>query len=175
MILLNSRILPSNSYDNVAYKVEKLATSELAEDTMVATVLAYVFDGEGRLALTLHPKRGWGLPVGHREGGESVQEAVVREVMEETRIEIVDTTPIGHIRMEMMGEMPAGYAYPYPTRIGQVFAARVGQVLPFTPIEDAHERAFVTMSDLAAMESTLQYEDELLWLPYAMKAVGVNV
>lgn len=49
---------------------------------------AVVLDDENRILLKKDPVRGWELPGGHVESGESIPEAVAREVREETGIEI---------------------------------------------------------------------------------------
>lgn len=52
------------------------------------TGCAVVLDRESRILLKKDPERGWELPGGHVEGEETIPEAVVREVKEETGIEI---------------------------------------------------------------------------------------
>ena len=53
---------------------------------LVVSVL--VRDQAGRLLLIKHPHRGWELPQGHVEHGESLPEAACREVFEESGYEI---------------------------------------------------------------------------------------
>jgi 8-oxo-dGTP diphosphatase len=49
---------------------------------------AVVFDSEQRILLKEDPLRGWELPGGHVERGETLPAAVIREVKEETGIDI---------------------------------------------------------------------------------------
>ncbi|MBB2479659.1 NUDIX domain-containing protein [Bacillus sp. APMAM] len=49
---------------------------------------AVVIDDEGKLLLIRGPRRGWEQPGGQVELGESIEEAVKREVKEETGIDI---------------------------------------------------------------------------------------
>ncbi len=53
------------------------------------SVAAIIRDGEGRLLLQRRSDNGrWGLPGGSVEIGESVREAIIREVREETGLEV---------------------------------------------------------------------------------------
>jgi len=54
------------------------------------------FDGEPRFLLIRDPYRNWGLPKGHIEGGESPEEAALREVAEET----------GLVTLEVVTQLP---------------------------------------------------------------------
>ncbi|MCX5998271.1 MAG: NUDIX domain-containing protein [Chloroflexi bacterium] len=69
-------------------------------ETIVA-VGAVIDDGEGRILLVKHvPERGgfwqgkWICPGGQLELGETIQEGIVREVREETNLEIALTEPL---------------------------------------------------------------------------------
>jgi ADP-ribose pyrophosphatase YjhB (NUDIX family) len=68
---------------------------------VVPCVGAVVHDAAGRLLLIQRghdPHRGrWSLPGGRIEAGESPEQAVVREVREETGLEVVPGRPIGRV------------------------------------------------------------------------------
>jgi 8-oxo-dGTP diphosphatase len=68
---------------------------------VVPCVGAVVHDAAGRLLLIRRghdPHRGlWSLPGGRIEGGESPEEAVVREVREETGLDVVPGRPVGRV------------------------------------------------------------------------------
>ncbi|ALA50833.1 NUDIX hydrolase [Shouchella clausii] len=52
------------------------------------TAGALVRNENNHILLVKHPKRGWELPGGHVEEGESITNALKREVMEESGVEI---------------------------------------------------------------------------------------
>jgi 8-oxo-dGTP diphosphatase len=68
---------------------------------LVPCVGAVVHDGTGRLLLIRRghdPHRGcWSLPGGRVEAGESVEQAVEREVLEETGLTVRAGAPVGRI------------------------------------------------------------------------------
>ena len=63
---------------------------------LVPAVVAVIPDGEGRVCLVRDEKRGqWTLPMGRIEPGESVRDAVVREVREEAGLVVTDPVLTG--------------------------------------------------------------------------------
>jgi ADP-ribose pyrophosphatase YjhB (NUDIX family) len=66
-----------------------------------------VHDDEGRLLLVLRgrePARGcWSIPGGRVEPGESAQEAVIREVREETGLDVTPSGPVGQVERDAPG------------------------------------------------------------------------
>lgn len=64
------------------------------EGKMLYCVHAYCFCGD-KMVLVNHPKSGWMPPGGKIEEGESYQEAVVREVLEETNMKVLHHELIG--------------------------------------------------------------------------------
>ena len=47
-----------------------------------------IFDRRGQVLLAEHPERGWEIPGGHVEEGESALEAAKRECLEEAGVEV---------------------------------------------------------------------------------------
>ncbi len=92
----------------IAAAMAEAATGRPAEDfvrvwagdighvTPRVAVGAAIFDEAGRLLLQRRPESGlWALPVGYCEVGESAAEAIAREVMEESRLEVRPIRLIG--------------------------------------------------------------------------------
>lgn len=79
-------------------------------ERVAAGVAAVVRDGAGRVLLARRADNGlWGLPSGHVEAGETVAAAVVREVREETALEIRVERLIG------VYSDPASQVFAYPS------------------------------------------------------------
>ena len=73
------------------------------EDFRAAMVIVscYIMVGNHFLLLQRHPDKlhgeKWGLPAGKVDAGEAIEDAVIREVFEETAIKIVSPQALGHV------------------------------------------------------------------------------
>lgn len=105
-------------------------------------------DGAGRVLLVLRrnpPEAGrWSVPGGRVEPGETIARAVVREVREETGLDVVTVRELGTI------DLPAGQDTVYECH--DVLAQVVGGVL--TAGDDALDVRWVTRSEACSMPLT---------------------
>lgn len=114
---------------DVPHTSELVRSAVLPPADLVSAAFGFVTDGSRRVLLT-HvdaPGRGWDVPGGHLEQGESPLTAAVREIREETGLRLAadDLTPAGWIRIRVEGRDTTDGRYPYPTSYLVYFAARL--------------------------------------------------
>jgi 8-oxo-dGTP diphosphatase len=102
-----------------------------AKRELITAAFALVFDPYNRLLLT-HvnlPGRGWDVPGGHIDVGESPSSAAAREVAEETGFEVAPSALVlvGCQRFTLLELPPDWYPYPYPLSYTLMFATRTSQ------------------------------------------------
>jgi acetyl-CoA carboxylase carboxyl transferase subunit beta len=129
-----------------------MCPSEAAgNDPLVHCAGAVVRDGEGRLLLIQRanePGRGrWSLPGGRVEPGESAAAAAVREVHEETGLEVAVTGLLGTVAL------PGGYT------VDDFSAVVNGGTL--VPGDDALDARWFALSELGSVPLTTGLLDEL--------------
>jgi ADP-ribose pyrophosphatase YjhB (NUDIX family) len=103
--------------------------------------------------LLAHLYRGWDLPGGHVEAGESLEETLEREVFEETKIRVEKPTLIGYQWMEVLAEKPSGYQYPYPISYQVHYHAEVKEICDFTGDQETMGRGFFTYEQIERLEN----------------------
>ncbi|SEW21294.1 NUDIX domain-containing protein [Halobacterium jilantaiense] len=136
---------------------------------LVPAVVAVVLDGEGRVCLVRDEKRDrWTLPMGRVDPGESVREAVVREVREEAGL--VVTGP------ELTGVYtdPATQVFDTPDGRKQ-FLAHVFRCewVDGDPEPDGDETTAVDFFAVGDYPNDLEPSDD--WVVHALDGDGVEV
>lgn len=93
------------------------------------------------------PKRGWGLPGGHREGDETPEECVRREADEEASVELGDLELIGRWEAKKKFHSPLNEKYP-ELAYQLLYVANVTNLKPFKSEHETSERAVVPLSKM---------------------------
>ena len=90
------------------------------------------------------------MPGGRREEGESLNQALHREVTEETGRTIEVVSQLGFIHLEHLGPKPTGYRFPHPHFFQIVFIVRASEFMPDSMRDGDYEEsaAFVPMGEL---------------------------
>ncbi len=99
-----------------------LASEMVPDDLVTSARCIVVRDGK---VLTVTDRDGVMhiLPGGRREPGETLRETALREVREETGLEVVGLRQVGVMLFEHLTSKPKDYPYPYPHFMQVVFAA----------------------------------------------------
>lgn len=63
--------------------------------THIVAVGGFIKNSDGKVLMARHPKRGWDFPGGQVEIGETLTQALIREVKEETGMDILVQGLIG--------------------------------------------------------------------------------
>lgn len=133
---------------------------------MVDQTLCHVFDGD-RLLLKMAnrgiSKGKWNAPGGKIEDGETPEENIVREVQEETGLEIKDLTSHGSLRFHMDGKDDLSFVvYLFSTRSfsGELKSSDAGEVKWFSLDEIPYD---------------MTWDDDQYWWPLMFKNKKFNV
>jgi 8-oxo-dGTP diphosphatase len=111
----------------------------LPPQDLITSAFGLLFDGD-RFLMTRLAKRGWDIPGGHVEPGETPLETMRREVYEETRVRPGTVALLGYQKILIHGAKPAGYRYPYPVSYQVIFWGQVAAQEPFAPTGEVTER-----------------------------------
>ncbi|CAN5705558.1 hypothetical protein BH10CHL1_BH10CHL1_16920 [soil metagenome] len=107
---------------------------------LVSTALGLFFDGN-RLLMTRLQSRGWDIPGGHIEPGETPEQTVRRETYEETGARLDKIAVFSHQKLIVHAPKPSGYHYPHPISYQVFYGGSIAALDPFTETSEAAERA----------------------------------
>jgi ADP-ribose pyrophosphatase YjhB (NUDIX family) len=103
-------------------RIAYYAGAQPPDERLVTSVRAVVLRGEDVLVLR-NPDGVHALPGGRREPGESFEETLRREVLEETGYELRNPRPLGFAQLRHLAAAPPGYPFPHPDFYWAVYVA----------------------------------------------------
>lgn len=119
---------------------------ELPPQELVTACMVLALHDKDRIVLS-KPARGWGLPGGHREEGETAEECLLREAMEEAAITLENLKLIG--RWTAKKRFHSLHNAKYPDQGYQLlYVADVKELNEFTPQLEIMERIVVPVSEV---------------------------
>ncbi len=148
-----------------AHTLELALTRQAPSSGQVTSAFAFVLDASDRMLLTCvdRPGRGWDIPGGHLEPGESPTQAAARELAEETGFALDPSSLelFGWHRIEITGPVPSNYPYALLTYMLS-FTARLAIPGPPTAPPAGTESTHAEWLTRAEIESRCAHRT---WLP----------
>ncbi len=112
----------------------------LPDPSTVSSVSIVIFDGE-KILWTHHKTRGWDIPGGHVEEGESILDALTREVKEEVGAEVSNLILVATISSNATDPKYAG-------KVMVIFATRSFRLIDdWIPVADVDSRAILDIDE----------------------------
>ena len=119
-------------------RIVSYLAGELPPPGYITSVRGLVFRDDA--FLVTHNRDGThGLPGGRREPGETLEETLRREVLEETGWTLAGPRLLGFMHLQHLGPRPPGHRYPYPDFVQPVYLADAAAFLPDAVLANEYE------------------------------------
>ncbi len=121
--------------------------TEVPSIELITSCMVFAIDNDQKQLVLSKPKRGWGLPGGHREQDETPSQCAIREFYEETNITIKNLQIIGRNKIEKIVKTDQNSKYP---DLGYMifYLAQIDKIDNFESNFETSEREFVSFDNL---------------------------
>lgn len=119
---------------------------ELPPRELITACMVFAVYDQDKLVLS-KPERGWGLPGGHREEGETAEECLLREATEEAAVTLDNLELIGRWATKKRFHSPHNAKYP-DQGYQLLYVADVKELGEFTPQLEITDRMVVPISEV---------------------------
>jgi len=134
-------------------------TTELPPNESISACHCLGFDESGRFLLARHVDRQWTIPGGHREPGESAEDALRREALEEAAAIVSYPELIAVQRIDLLDGIPDPR---YTDPAFQVFfVARVDELGVLVPNAECTESRMFEIDEARAQPGWIDHNGEL--------------
>ena len=141
------------------FRLTLVATSEMPPGENISAAHCLGFDHHGRVLLARHVERDWTIPGGHVEPGESPEEAVHRETIEEAAAVIRQPELVAVERIELLDGDPDPR---YPVPAFQVFfVATVVQLDTLVPNAECTESRLFSQQEARGLPGWMDHNAPL--------------
>lgn len=141
-------------------RVEYFLCKDRSEfDAPVTTVHGVFFNTESEILLVRHKKRGWEVPGGHIESGELFEDAMRRELYEESQMTCSTFVQLGYLKKNAMEKKPAGCTYPHPLSYCLFYTGLINKVDDFKGDENIKEARFFSLPEASENRWIVAYKE----------------
>ena len=132
-------------------EITLIKSTELPAIELVTAVLTLCFSGN-RLLMIKHDERGWDIPGGHIEPGETLEETLRREVLEEAGATLSELKCFAHFKTHLNGAKPLAYQYPYPTAYMVCYLSKLGSLTEFKGEFETSDRILLSPKEAQSID-----------------------
>ncbi|MEI6316268.1 MAG: NUDIX domain-containing protein [bacterium] len=129
--------------------VETYLSDELPPLELCPSSYALVFKDRALLQTDLRegerPARTLDIPGGHIDEGETPEQAVIREIFEETGVRVQSLKLVAYKKITIHTPKPEGYKYPYPVSYMIYYIAEFSEEIPFEGNAEVHGRVWLEL------------------------------
>ena len=133
-------------------------TDELPSKELWSAAFGFVFNKDKVLLIRLK-KRGWDIPGGKIDAGETPAQTVIREIQEEASARVHVRELVGIHELEFLGTKNDEYRWPYPVNAHIFFLCRLETLEPFHKNSESSERGFFSPQEALLIPTMANYEE----------------